>query len=82
MTNIAHNMKHLRRIRGISQKKLAELSGVSHATIQKLEQGQQNNPTMKVVRKISAALGVVVFELLEEPFPLPNARFEWDDEYQ
>ncbi len=63
-TILSANMKRLREDVGFSQKALAEQSGVPRPTIAHLESGQAN-PTLTVVLKVAAALGVGVDELVQ-----------------
>ncbi|HSC89240.1 MAG TPA: helix-turn-helix transcriptional regulator [Polyangiaceae bacterium] len=58
-TKLAQNLKRLREAQGLSQASLAELSGVPRPTIAHLESGQAN-PTLHVVLRVAAALGVSV----------------------
>ena len=61
------NLKETRIVKGISQSKLAELSGVSVRMIQHYEQGVKNinKAEAMTVYKLSEALGCNVWELLE-----------------
>ncbi len=63
-TRLAGNLKRLREEAGLSQKALAEHSGVPRPTIAHLESGQAN-PTLSVVLKVAAALGVSVDGLVD-----------------
>jgi transcriptional regulator with XRE-family HTH domain len=63
-TLLSANIKRLREESGQSQKALAELSGVPRPTIAHLEAGQAN-PTLAVVLKVAAALGVRVDDLVQ-----------------
>jgi transcriptional regulator with XRE-family HTH domain len=58
----------LRRLRGFSQRALAEESGVSPATIYELENGRRE-PNPSTLRKLAGALGVEVADLLGEELP-------------
>lgn len=58
-TQLASNLKLLREEAGLSQKALAEVSGVPRPTIAHLESGQAN-PTLAVVLKVATALGATV----------------------
>ncbi|SFR12339.1 helix-turn-helix domain-containing protein [Desulfoscipio geothermicus] len=57
-------IKQLRQVRGLSQKALAEKAGVAQATVHYIEAG--GNATQKTLKKLAAALGVKVTDLLEE----------------
>ena len=63
-TLLSANLKRLREEAGLSQKALADQSGVPRPTIAHLESGQAN-PTLSVVLKVAAALGIGVDELVE-----------------
>lgn len=58
-------MKQLRESRDLSQKALAEQSGVPRPTIAHLESGQAN-PTLSVALRVARALGIRLDELVEE----------------
>lgn len=51
--------------KGISQDKLSKFADVAFHTIVKIESGETPNPTIDTVKKIAAALGVTVDELLK-----------------
>ena len=63
-TLLSANIKRLREESALSQKALADLSGVPRPTIAHLESGQAN-PTLTVVLKVAAALGVGVDQLVQ-----------------
>jgi len=52
-----------RRRRGLTQRQLGELAGVSHTTVQKLET-LQRGAYPKTLRKVATALGVAPEDLL------------------
>jgi transcriptional regulator with XRE-family HTH domain len=58
-------IRRARRRLGLSQEELAEASGVSAATIVQVELGNRR-PQGRTLRKLAAALGVEVADLLEE----------------
>ncbi|GAB3293728.1 helix-turn-helix domain-containing protein [Hymenobacter tenuis] len=60
----------LRKNKGMSQEVLAEESGVSLRTIQRVEQGE-TVPRGHTVQALAAALGVPIEALLPEPEPKP-----------
>lgn len=57
MESIGPRLKSLRIHRGLSQRRLARLSGVSNATISLIEHGR-TDPSMGLLRSILEALGV------------------------
>lgn len=63
-TILSANIKRLREEAGLSQKALAEQSGVPRPTIAHLESGQAN-PTLTVALKVASSLGVGVDELVQ-----------------
>ena len=52
---------------GISQNDLAEMSGVSLATIKNIERGV-GNPSFETVEKILSVLGMEIFFKVRNPF--------------
>jgi transcriptional regulator with XRE-family HTH domain len=58
-------VKHIRESLNMSQEDLAKKAGVAQSTIHYIECG--NNPTFKTLKKLAAALGISVTELLDEP---------------
>jgi len=65
-SNLALSLKQLRSVRGLTQLKLAQLSGVPRPTIANLETGGAN-PTLQVMTRIAAALQVSLEELVSPP---------------
>jgi transcriptional regulator with XRE-family HTH domain len=63
----ARNVKKYRRIRGISQEKLAEMSGLHRTHIAGIE-STCRNASLKTIEKIANALGVEPATLLEESY--------------
>jgi len=59
-------LKELRLACGMSQQKLAELSGLSMRTIYGYESGNHNPGSYEVVQKLANALGVNISDLMEE----------------
>ncbi len=54
----------MRETKGLSQEKLARLADVANNTIIKIEAGENQNPTLDTLKKITKALGVSVDELI------------------
>lgn len=63
---LAANLKRLREARGLTQQKLADVSGVPRPTLAHLESGAAN-PTLGVMLKVALALHASVEELIGEP---------------
>jgi DNA-binding XRE family transcriptional regulator len=49
----------------MSQDRLSKLADVAFHTIVKIESGETPNPTIETVRKIAAALGVSIDNLMQ-----------------
>jgi transcriptional regulator with XRE-family HTH domain len=60
---VGRNAKRFRLDRGLSQEKLAELSGLSQQYISDLERGLRN-PTVVTLYELGVALGVTPVELI------------------
>ena len=60
-------LEHIRRLRGLSQRELAEKAGVSPATVYELEVGKRPTPRPSTLRKLAVALEVEISDLLGEP---------------
>ena len=57
MDSVGVKLKNLRQRRGLSQRKLAQIAGVSNATVSLIEHGR-TDPSMGLLRKILDSLGV------------------------
>jgi transcriptional regulator with XRE-family HTH domain len=62
-SNLAANIKRLREERAMTQKELADVSGVPRPTIANLESGTAN-PTLLVLLKVGGSLGATIEELV------------------
>lgn len=60
---MGYRIKEIREERGISQSKLAELTGITRTTLWRLENGEEETTTTKTLLKIANALGVTISEL-------------------
>ena len=58
-----HNIKEARLAKGLSQKELARISGVSRATIIGLERGDISNTKLDTLRKLAEPLGLTLDEI-------------------
>ena len=63
LANAGKRIKALRRKRGLSQKQLAEISGIAQSSISHIETGDRS-PTLRTVEKIAMGLEVQPGELL------------------
>jgi transcriptional regulator with XRE-family HTH domain len=64
--HLARNLASLRHTRALTQGTLAQAAGVPRSTIANLESGA-GNPSLVVLVKVAAALGVPIDELLASP---------------
>lgn len=60
---MGYRIREIREMRGMSQSELAEKTGITRATIWRLETGEEETTTTKTLLKIAEALGVSVGEL-------------------
>ncbi|HEX3701851.1 MAG TPA: helix-turn-helix domain-containing protein [Vicinamibacterales bacterium] len=69
------NVSRLRRQRGLSQERLAELAGTNHKQIGRVERGE-GNVSVGSLAAIAAALAVSISEFFEgSPVPVSTPRF-------
>ncbi len=61
---IGRRIKSLRRMRGYSQEKLAEIMGVSSKYLSSIERGEEN-PTLDLFLKLSQGLDVRIHEIFK-----------------
>lgn len=59
---IGERIKEARKEKGLTQKKLGELSGIAESNIRKYENGKQN-PKVETIQKIASALEISEYEL-------------------
>lgn len=60
---IGKNLKRIRKVKGLTQDKLSELTNISITSIQRYESGKRQ-PTIETINKFIEALGVSIEELL------------------
>lgn len=68
--DLGERLQSVRKRRGLTQRQLAELSGVSLSLIRKIEQGERDDTRMDTLRKLAVALGCPLSKLLG-PNPTP-----------
>jgi transcriptional regulator with XRE-family HTH domain len=68
-TDLAHNVARLRADRQISQRDLAELSGLDYSLIAKIETGRTRHPRTDTLQKLQLALGATLNDLYEPQTP-------------
>ena len=62
---VVAKLEERRRKRGISQRELAGLSGLSHSAISEMESGK-NSPTLHFLLRIASALEIDLGEIVTE----------------
>jgi len=62
---ISKNIKKYRKIKGVSQDKLAKFADVTYNTLIKIESGVNKNPTLKTLQKLAKALDVGIDDLVK-----------------
>lgn len=65
-TAIAKKIIHFRKLKGVTQEMLSEVTGLNVRTIQRIESGEVD-PRLHTLKSIAEALGVNLEELLPEP---------------
>lgn len=60
---IAANVRHFRRMKGISQEELAHLTDLDRTYISGIERGVRN-PTIKVLQRLAIALDMEICDLI------------------
>ena len=66
-----HSITAARKLRGVTQKELSALTGISQGDISQIENGTLN-PSLKILRRIAAALDMelkITLEPLQPPRP-------------
>lgn len=63
-SHLATRVREYRTRKGMSQEVLAEKSGISHRTVQRIENGE-SNPTGDTLQRLSTALGINPDELMD-----------------
>jgi len=79
MENIGPRLKTLRQRQGLSQRKLAQIAGVSNATVSLIEHGR-TDPSMGLLRKILNSLGVSFAEFFSSETTTSEKYFYSRDE--
>lgn len=64
--NLAHNLKEIRELRGLTQQQLSRLCGLPRSTVANVEAGG-SNPTLAVLAGLASALHLSLEELLARP---------------
>jgi transcriptional regulator with XRE-family HTH domain len=67
MLNFGRRLKEFRKRLGLSQMELSQRSGISQASIARIEANKQKNLKSETMEKLTETLGVPLHEFLEEP---------------
>ncbi|MGH8224022.1 MAG: cupin domain-containing protein [Woeseiaceae bacterium] len=79
MDNLGPRLRSLRSHCGLSQRRLARLSGVSNATISLIEHGR-TDPSIGMLKRILEAMGVSINEFFSSSARVPGQYFFSGDE--
>lgn len=60
----AKRLRELRKSKGLTQEKLAEVSDIDYKYLQKLESNNPSSPTLSVLEKLSRGLGITLTEFI------------------
>ncbi len=74
MKDIGKRLRNLRNRLGISQLELSNRSGISQASIARIETNQQKNLKARTLQKLADSLGITVSALIEEPVMIKEER--------
>ena len=69
---IGDNVRRERQARGLTQKGLAELTGIRVPHLSRLETASGPLPTVATLKKVADALGVPICGLIDPPAPKPR----------
>ncbi|GAA2450350.1 hypothetical protein GCM10010191_80300 [Actinomadura vinacea] len=75
--DLSKQLQSVRKRRGLTQRELAELSGVSLSLIRKLEQGERDDTRLETLRKLAKALQVSTADLITSVEPEELSSEDW-----
>jgi transcriptional regulator with XRE-family HTH domain len=75
--NLPERLQSVRKRRGLTQRELAELSGVSVSLIRKLEQGERDDTRLETLRKLAKGLQVSTSDLIASRTAEEGTAQEW-----
>ncbi len=64
--NIGKRLQEVRKRRGLTQRDLASMAGVSLSLVRKLEQGERNDTRLETARRLAAVLRIPTTRLIED----------------
>lgn len=76
MEMLGENIRHLRKVRGLTQEELAKKAGLSTMSIRRYENGERI-VTEKAMARIAAALDVAIYDFFPEDEKIDKERFPW-----
>ncbi len=62
---LAENLKARRLKKGLTEKQLAEITGITERNIRYIESGLKNNPTLNTLQRLSEALNITIEKLIK-----------------
>lgn len=65
-SNLAQNVKRLRKQLKLSQEELAKKAGITYSTLIKIESGMNRNPTLQTLQNLAEALGIRIDDLVRQ----------------
>ena len=74
--NLSQKIRKLRKEKGFSLNKLAEIAGISKAYLSQLENNVSKQPSAEILFKIATALGTTIADLLEKPVRVYSDDFQ------
>ena len=74
MSSLGRSLKELRQQQSLNQKELSDRSGVSQATISRIETGRVRQPGSSALKSLADALGVSTDALMDDKGRLATAR--------
>jgi len=69
--SIGEKLKKMRELRNLTQKELAEMSGIAFSQISKIELGNIQDPGISTVKKIAEALKITPLYFLDDNILTP-----------
>lgn len=72
-------LRTLRHRKGLSQKKLADMVGISQVSILRMERGDVEKPTTQVIEKLSQILDIDIHTLIKATIPSYKAPVDLPD---
>jgi transcriptional regulator with XRE-family HTH domain len=72
-------LRTLRHRKGLSQKKLSQMVGISQVSIFRMERGDVEKPTTQVIERLANVLDIDIHTLIKATIPSYKAPFELPD---